>query len=373
MTVTMVMFPGQGSQHPRMAWGLYGSEPRFTAALDEVLAAFDDGDALRSDWLSDDPRVPLDHVTRSQPLLFALDYALGRTLMEYGVRPWVMLGHSVGEMAASVLSGVFTLRDGARLVQERIRLLAEAPPGGMLAVSAAATVLEKVLEEVLTDDVVVAAVNAPRQTILAGPSGPLAEVEERLRRDGFICAPVPAMTAFHSPMLAGVASAAMEGFAATPVRAPRIPLRSCYTAAPLTGETAADPDYWAGHPVRPVLFWPALDAVLSARDDVVCVEAGPGQGLSTIARRHRAVRAGRGEVVALLPARAGGPEADRAAFDAALERLAALSVLPAGGSTSADAAPGDPAGPALGDLPPGDARGDEADRDLDDHRPAPAP
>ncbi|NUW39646.1 acyltransferase domain-containing protein [Nonomuraea rhodomycinica] len=374
----MVMFPGQGSQHPRMAWGLYGSEPRFTAALDEVLAAFDDGDAMRRDWLSDDPRVPLDHVTRSQPLLFALDYALGRTLMDYGVRPWVMLGHSIGEMAASVLGGVFTLRDGARLVQERIRLLAEAPPGGMLAVSASAASLE----EALTDEVVVAAVNAPRQTILAGPSGPLAEVAERLRRDGFVCAPVPAMTAFHSPMLAGVASAAVDGFAATPVRAPRIPLRSCYTAAPLTRETAADPDYWAGHPVRPVLFWPALDAVLSARDDVVCVEAGPGQGLSTIARRHRAVRAGRGEVVALLPARAGGPEADRAAFDAALERLSALSSTAlsatgptAGGPTATGPTAGrsTAGGPGPGDLAAGDAGGDEADRDLDDHRPAPAP
>ncbi|MDR8411815.1 acyltransferase domain-containing protein [Nonomuraea sp. 3-1Str] len=367
MTVTMVMLPGQGSQHPRMAWGLYGSEPRFTAALDEVLAAFDDGDALRGDWLSDDPRVPLDHVTRSQPLLFALDYALGRTLMEYGVRPWVMLGHSVGEMAAAVLAGVFTLRDGARLLQERVRLLAEAPPGGMLAVSAAAAALDGLL----TDEVVVAAVNAPRQTILAGPSGPLARVEERLREDGFITAPVPALTAFHSPSLQAVASAAVDGFATTPVRAPGIPLRSCYTAEPLTAETAADPGYWAAHPVRPVLFWPALDAILSSRDDVVCVEAGPGQGLSTVARRHRAMRAGRGEVVPLLPARPGGPGADRAAFDAALARLARLT---------GDAPPERPAGAAPperlpGHAPPerlpGHARGDEAYRDLDGQRPAP--
>ncbi|MBP2702955.1 acyltransferase domain-containing protein [Microbispora sp. RL4-1S] len=335
MTVTLLMFPGQGAQHPRMGWGLYGAEPRFTAALDEVLAAFDDGDALRRDWLSDDPRVPLDHVTRAQPLLFALDYALGRALTEHGVRPWVMLGHSVGEMAAAVLAGVFTLGDGVRLLQERVRLLAEAPPGGMLAVSATVAALDGTV----TDEVVVAAVNAPRQTILAGPCEPLARVAERLRGDGVVCA---ALTAFHSPSLASVASAAVEGFAATPVRPPRVPLYSCYTAAPLTGEVAADPGYWAGHPVRPVLFWPALDAILSSRDDVVCVEAGPGQGLSTIARRHRSVRAGRGAVVPLLPARAGGPGADLAAFAAALARLT------------------------------GDPRGDEPDRHLDHQRPAPS-
>ncbi|MGI5270338.1 acyltransferase domain-containing protein [Nonomuraea sp. CA-218870] len=315
----LLMFPGQGSQHPRMAWGLYGREPRFTAAMDEALAAFgEEGDALRRDWLSERPRVPLDHVTRAQPLLFAVDYALGRTLLEYGVRPRVMLGHSIGEVAAAVLAGVFTLADAAALVRERVRLLTGAPPGGMLAVSAGVAALEGVL----TEDVVVAAVNAPRQTIVAGPSGPLAEVERALRAEGFTCAPVPTLIAFHSPSLADTVEPAVAGFAATPVSAPRIPLYSGYAARPLTLELAADPEYWARQPVAPVRFWPALDEILSAGPPgTVCVEAGPGQGLSTIARRHAAVRRGPGTVVPLLPARAGGPDADRSAFATALSAL----------------------------------------------------
>ncbi|MEV4175923.1 acyltransferase domain-containing protein [Nonomuraea sp. NPDC049709] len=349
MEAVLLMFPGQGSQHPRMAWGLYGEEPGFTAAMDEVFAAFGEAGAeLRRDWLSERPRVPLDHVTRSQPLLFAIDYALGRTLLERGVRPWVMLGHSIGEMAAAVLAGVFTLADAVALVRQRVRLLAASPPGGMLAVSAGVAALEGLL----TEDVVVAAENAPRQTIVAGPSEPLAEVERALRAEGFTCAPVPTLIAFHSPSLAATVPPAVESFAGTPVGAPRIPLYSGYAARPMTLELAADPGYWARHPVAPVRFWPALDEILSTgspEDGVVCVEAGPGQGLSTIARRHRAVRKGPGRVVPLLPARAGGPEAgpeagraaDRAAFATALTAL------------------------------PGEAGRDEADRHVDDERPAP--
>ncbi|MEI5034625.1 hypothetical protein RB201_23620 [Streptomyces sp. S1A(2023)] len=93
----LLMFPGQGSQHPRMAAGLYGHELAFTSALDEVFDAYDaeargEGGRLRTDWLAEHPEVPLPHVTRSQPLLFAVDYALGRMVMARGLRPSALPG-----------------------------------------------------------------------------------------------------------------------------------------------------------------------------------------------------------------------------------------------------------------------------------------
>ncbi|MEV4432810.1 acyltransferase domain-containing protein [Streptomyces sp. NPDC049585] len=316
----VLLFPGQGSQYARMAAGLYGHEPEFTAAMDEAFAAFGpDGRALRTDWLAASPAVPVDHVTRSQPLLFAVGHALGRMLLRRGVEPAALLGHSVGEMAAAVLAGVFTLEDAAALLLDRVHRLAAAPPGGMLAVAATAAALEPFV----TGEVVVAAVNAPRQTILAGPEGPLAEVARALAEAGLTCRPVPSLTAFHSPSLTAATAGAVERFAATAVAAPRIGLYSGYRAGPLTAELAADPAYWAGHPVEPVRFWPALDAVLRRHTGAVCVEAGPGQGLSTIARQHPAVRGGTSRVVPLLPARAGAPEADREALAAAFAALGA--------------------------------------------------
>ncbi|MGW2792939.1 acyltransferase domain-containing protein [Streptomyces sp. NPDC001251] len=314
-----LLLPGQGSQHQRMAAGLYGHEPVFTAAMDAFFdAAGPEGVALREDWLAERPVMELDHVTRSQPLLFAVDHALGKLVLSWGVRPAALLGHSIGELAAAVLAGVFGLRDATGLVLDRVRRLAGAPPGGMLAVAAS----RAEVTPYLSGDVVVGAVNAPRQTVLAGPDGPLDKVGRTLREAGFVCRRVPSLSAFHSPVLEPACRGAAERFAAVDRRVPSLPVHSAYTAAPLTRSDIDDVSFWARQPVAPVLFWPALEGLLATGDHLL-VEVGPGQGLSQVARRHPAVRRGTSAVVSLLPARPGPPEADRAAVDAAVARVAA--------------------------------------------------
>ncbi|GGW19108.1 hypothetical protein GCM10018980_29170 [Streptomyces capoamus] len=314
-----LLLPGQGSQHPRMAAGLYGHEPVFTAAMDEFFdAAGPEGGALREDWLAERPATDMDHVTRSQPLLFAVDHALGRLVLSWGVRPAALLGHSIGELASATLAGVFGRRDATGLVLDRVRRLAGAPPGGMLAVAASTAEVAPHLH----GDVVVGAVNAPRQTVLAGPDGPLDEVGRALREAGFTCRRVPSLSAFHSPVLEPACRGAAERFAAVDRHAPSLPVHSAYTAAVLTRSDIDDPLFWARQPVAPVLFWPALEGLLATGDHLL-VEVGPGQGLSQVARRHPAVRRGTSAVVSLLPARPGPPEADRAALEAAVARIRA--------------------------------------------------
>ncbi|EDY42528.2 acyltransferase domain-containing protein [Streptomyces sp. SPB074] len=325
-----LLLPGQGSQHVRMAAGLYGHEPVFGAAMDDFFAAAGaEGEALRRDWLAEHPGTDIDHVTRSQPLLFAVGHALGRMVLGRGLRPAVLLGHSIGEMAAATLAGVFRPRDATDLVLDRVRRLAGAAPGGMVAVAASAAEVAPYLR----GQVVVGAVNAPRQTVLAGPDKPLGETGRLLRAAGFVCRRVPSLSPFHSPVLEPACRGAAERFAAVERRMPSVPVRSAYTAAPLTRAEIGDPGFWARQPVAPVLFWPALDALLGSGDHLL-VEVGPGQGLSAVARRHPAVRRGTSAVVSLLPARPGTPEADRAALDAALRRLEAAG-HPAAGETVA--------------------------------------
>ncbi|MGW6603251.1 acyltransferase domain-containing protein [Streptomyces sp. NPDC055036] len=312
-----LLLPGQGSQHPCMAAGLYRHEPAFTTAMDEVFAAMgEEGPPLRADWLAERPAVALDRVTRSQPLLFAVDYALGRLVRSWGVRPVALLGHSIGELAAATLAGVFGLTDAVTLLRDRIRRLDGAGPGGMLAVAAS----PDELAVFLTGEVVVGAVNAPRQTVLAGPDPALEEVARTLRDKGFTVRRVPSLVAFHSPVLAPLTRGGEALIATLTPRPPRTTVYSGYTAAPLRPEEVSDPYFWTRQPVEPVLFRAALDALLAAGDHTL-VEAGPGQGLAQLARRHPAVRAGHSAVVPLLPARPGPPEADRAALRAARVKL----------------------------------------------------
>lgn len=294
----VLLFPGQGSQHDRMALDLYRRNTVFTNAFDAAVELMGGvGKQARADWLSERPVIGIDDVRRAQPLLFAVDYALGRTVHSWGVAPTAMLGHSAGEVVAATLAGVFSLAEAARVVRDRVRCAVPIPAGGMLAVAAGADDVRPLL----IGDVAVAAVNSRRQTMLAGSSAPLARVRRRLADAGYTVAPVPATSPFHSPAMAPAAEQVRRSFSAFP-KAPTGVVYSGYTAGPLGARDATDPAFWSRQLTDPVLFGPALARLLDEVGDAVLVEAGPGQTLTMFARRHPSVRTGRSSVLPLLPA-----------------------------------------------------------------------
>ncbi len=317
-----LLLPGQGAQHPGMAAELYGTDAGFTAAMDEFFTLMgEEGSRLRADWLAETPKVPLDDAARAQPLLFALGNALGRALAEHGIRPVALLGHSVGELAAAALAGVFDPAGAARIMLARSAAMATAPRGGMLAVGARPADVQPWLDaDARADGMGVAAINAPRQTVLAGPEPRLTIVEKALLDGGITVSRVGSRQPFHCPAVADPATLFEAGFAGVSLRPPQVPIWSTRTARPVSAEEAVTAAFWAEQLAAPVLFWPALDALLGA-GEFTLVEAGPGKGLSMLARRHPAVRAERGAVVSLLPSRAEGT-ADT--WHAAIDRLAAL-------------------------------------------------
>ncbi|MFJ8043432.1 acyltransferase domain-containing protein [Kitasatospora sp. NPDC096147] len=338
-----LLFPGQGAQQPGMGVGLYRSHPGFRARMDEVLELWHSrGFDLRADWLAGACTPEADGIRVAQPLLYALNWAVGRTVLDAGVRPAALLGHSVGEVAAATLAGVFEPAEAVGLMADRITHLDGTPRGGMLAVLAT----PEELAPYLTRDVVVGAVNAPRQVLVSGPDPELGEVEARLRADGFTARRSRAHNPFHSPVLTEAALRALPGLARLTIREPRLPLYSGYEPGPLTGERVLGLRYWALQPARPVLFGPALDGLLAERD-LLLAEAGPGQGLTALVRRHPAVTRGGSRSVSLLPARPGTPEAERAVYEKALAELAnapaAGPVTPAGPAGPPDRS-GEPAG-----------------------------
>jgi [acyl-carrier-protein] S-malonyltransferase len=313
-----LLFPGQGSQHHAMAAGLYGREPVFTAAFEAALSHMgEEGPRIRADWLTDGrPLIPIDDVRRAQPLLFAVDYALGRMVIGWGVRPTAVLGHSAGELVAATIAGAVALPDAVAMVMERVRQAVKIPPGGMLAVAAE----EHRLRPYLRDDVAIAAVNANQQTMLAGSAEPLAEIAQALRADGLTVVTVPATSPFHSPAMAPASEAVEAAYRNIPLRPPTLPLYSGYTGELLGHEEALSPRFWARQITDTVYFKQALESLLAA-DDMLLIEAGPRQTLTAFARRHRAVRLGASAAVPLLPGRPGTAEADRQSVLTAAARL----------------------------------------------------
>ncbi|MEZ4449702.1 MAG: beta-ketoacyl synthase N-terminal-like domain-containing protein [Nannocystaceae bacterium] len=294
-----VLFSGQGSQRPGMGLALRGQPglEAFTAALDagaEACAPHLDAPLLEA--LADPDRV---HRTAfTQPALFALEVALFRQWEAWGIRPDVLLGHSIGELAAAHVAGVLALADAAALVCGRGRLMeALAAPGGAMA-SLDATEAE--VAPILPRGAVIAAINAPRQTVVSGDGAAVEAVIERIRGQGRRAARLHVSHAFHSPHMDGMLAEFEALAAGFTYRPPQIPVISDVTgrlADPEAGDlvTAA---YWARHVREAVRFSEGVQAALE-RGVTTFLECGPD---------------------AVLCGMAGAQVADGAALLAALRR-----------------------------------------------------
>ncbi|WP_267934848.1 acyltransferase domain-containing protein [Saccharothrix sp. S26] len=316
-----LIFPGQGAQHHGMGVGLYRDEPVFRAAMDSFFAALDtDGDQLRDEWLSAVPGPLFDDASRAQPLLFGLGYSLGAAVIARGVTPSSLIGHSVGELAAAAVAKVFDVGDAGRIMAGRSRAMTKTVPGGMVAVAGA---VGDVVPH-LVGDVVVGAVNTPRQVVLTGPAEELQAVVRALTAHGFACQPARARQAFHSPVCAGAAVEFEAAFDGVRLSTPEITVVSTRTGLPVGPEQARTPEFWAAQLALPVQFWAALDTLLAVDGTHVLLEAGPGGSCAAMTRRHPAVREKRAKVLPLLPPAGQDPGLDVDVFDRTLTQLATV-------------------------------------------------
>ncbi len=297
------VFSGLGDQYPGMGTGLYRDEPVFREELDrcaEILlphlgrdlreVLLDEGtktgsgpDLRRMLGRGESTTGELSRTAIAQPAVFALEYALAKLWMSWGVRPQAVLGYSLGEYVAACVSGVLSLDDALLLVAERARWIDELPAGSMLAVALPEAEVEPLLGEALS----LAAVNGPALCVVAGPPEAIADLESQLAAHGIACRPVETSHAFHSRMMLPVAPRLTELVRQIERRPPRIPCLSNVTGGWLTAADATDPEYWSRHLCGPVRFAAGLTE-LWREPDRLLLEVGPGGSLTSLALQHLA-------------------------------------------------------------------------------------
>ncbi|MCC6356328.1 MAG: SDR family NAD(P)-dependent oxidoreductase [Verrucomicrobiae bacterium] len=296
------LYTGQGAQYAGMAGALYAGQPTFRAAIDrcaEVLAPLMDR-TLQS-LLDPAGGAPLDQTGYTQPVMFAIEYALTALWREWGVIPSAVMGHSVGEFAAACEAGVFPMEDGLRLIAERARLMQALPAGGLMAVVFATEARVAAAIQPHGDRISIAGLNGPESIGISGDAAAVREVLAQFEGAGVETRTLVTSHAFHSrhmdPILEPLRAAA-AGLACT---APSVPIISNLTGAPADATTYADPGYWSRHARSPVRFAEGMRA-LDAHGCEIFLEIGPAPVLVGMGR-HCLPNGDRAWLASLRPGR----------------------------------------------------------------------
>jgi amino acid adenylation domain-containing protein len=317
------LFPGQGAQFIGMGRSLYKSSAHYRDTFERcesILApalGMRLGELLLVEPDGADPSLEqkLTSTSIAQPALFVVEYALATLLMHFGVRPSVLIGHSIGEFTAACLAGVFELEAALELVCERGRLMASMPTGSMLAVKCE----PGEIQDLFNDVVALAAHNAPGLSVVSGPSDAIESFRKAAEARSLEVRALHTSHAFHSVMMEPILGPFRAAVKRAAPRAPRIPIVSTMTGERLRDEEAVSPDYWTKQLRNPVRF---AEAASSAADDParIFLEVGPGVSLVTsVAKMTDATHRPRKLIETL-----GHPKAGVPASDALLTSLANL-------------------------------------------------
>ena len=282
------VYTGQGSQWVGMGRDLYETEPVARAVMDRCEVVFQEerGKSLLDVMFGRNANdEDLGSTEWEQPALYTLECALMALWSGVGVRPDVVLGHSVGEIAAAQAAGVFSLEDGMRFATARGALMSQMKPGAMAAVFAPA---ERVAAEVESFNaessgigLSIAADNGAHQ-VVSGPIGDVEAIVERFESQGIRARKLNTAFAFHSALLDPVIGDLSRALSGATTKSPSTTFISNLSGRVVEPGTALDVSYWTRHARQPVAFASGVRAMAESGVNLV-VEVGPHDVLGTMA------------------------------------------------------------------------------------------
>ncbi|KJC49054.1 hypothetical protein UB31_15940, partial [Bradyrhizobium sp. LTSP849] len=278
------LFTGQGAQRIGMGRALLETCATFRAAFEEVCGHFDEllDLPLRSVMFAEEgseAASKLDETAYAQPALFAVEVALFRQLEQCGIEPDILLGHSIGELAAAHVSGVWSLKDACRVVAARGALMQAQPAGGaMVALEAS----EEEVLPLLTDGVEIAGLNGPRSTVISGDEVAVLALSEQFKGKGRRTSRLQVSHAFHSQRMEPMLEAFGKVLASVTFGTPRLPIVSNVTGRLATKDELCSAEYWVRQVRSPVRFLDGVH-VLEAEGVRASLELGPDGILTGLA------------------------------------------------------------------------------------------
>ncbi|MGP1371182.1 MAG: beta-ketoacyl synthase N-terminal-like domain-containing protein [Almyronema sp.] len=275
------LFTGQGSQYAQMGRDLYETQPTFRQILDRCAAILEPHleCSLLSVLYADSASDRLDQTAYTQPALVAIECALAHLWRSWGIQADVVMGHSVGEYAAACFAGALSLEDVMTLIAERGRLMQSLPANGMMAAVFASRELLLPLLADYPEQVAIAAVNGPENTVISGAREVVQTLLEKLEQQGIRACPLRVSHAFHSPLMAPIVplfeQAAQQ---ITPLKH-TLPIVANLTGQLLKEDEPLDANYWCQHLLQPVQFSTGLETLQALGVDIL-LEIGPHPTLS---------------------------------------------------------------------------------------------